>query len=139
MEDFELSNNRCFMDRPPKVQRFTRKGFILVELQVCNFNENEQLYRYFSNINFAENIWCKNKVETLEADMRCFYFLFLHYLCVFVFIFFHRKGFSWLNKTMKVLPEFKSPVVCWRNCLYQVPFLSESKTIIERTFKLATV
>ena len=36
-------------------------------------------------------------------------------VCECVCISFHRKGFSWLNKTINVMPEFRSAVVCWGN------------------------
>ena len=33
-------------------------------------------------------------------------------LCVCVFISFHHKGFSRLNKTINVIPEFRSAMLC---------------------------
>ena len=53
---FDLVITNVLWIRPLKFQRFTRTGFIFVELQLCNSNENEQRYRYFSNINFTEII-----------------------------------------------------------------------------------
>ena len=111
---FNLVITNVLWIRPLKFQRFTRTGFIFVELQLCNSNENEQRYRYFSNINFTKIIWCKIKVDILEGEVFLFCFCMVS-VCVCVFIFFHQKG-SWLNKT-KVLSEFKSTMVCWRKCI----------------------
>ena len=46
------------------------------------------IFTGFLKINFIGNIWCKDKVEILEADMRCFYILFLHDLFVYVCVYF---------------------------------------------------
>ena len=62
-------------------------------------------------------------------------------VCVYVgvFISFHHKGFSWLNKTINVMPVFRSAMVCWGNISVSRIFVFTSKTVIERTFKLETV
>ena len=60
-------------------------------------------------------------------------------VCVCLFIFFHRKGLSWLNKTISVMPELRSVMVCWRNDSVSSTFVATSKTIIAGIFKLATV
>ena len=60
-------------------------------------------------------------------------------VCVCVFVFFHRKGLSWLNKTINVIPLFRSAMVCCGNIYVSSTFVSASKIIIERTFNLATV
>ena len=52
--------------------------------------------------------------------------------CVCVFIYFHRK-------TINVLPEFRSPVVCCGNISISMTFVSSSMVIIEKAIKLATV
>ena len=36
-------------------------------------------------------------------------------VCVRVCISFHRKGFSWLNKTINVMPEIRPAMLCWGN------------------------
>ena len=59
-------------------------------------------------------------------------------VCMCLFTFFHQKGFSWLNKTINIMPEFRSAMVCCGNITRSSSFVSMSKTIIERTFKLAT-
>ena len=55
------------------------------------------------------------------------------YVCMFIS--FHRKSFSWLNKT-NLMPEFRLAMVCCRNISVSSTFGSASKTIIERIFKL---
>ena len=35
------------------------------------------------------------------------------YVCVFVS--FHRKSFSWLNKSINVMPEIRPAMLCWGN------------------------
>ena len=82
-----------------------------------NFNENEQLYRYFSNINFTENIWCKNKVEILEADIRKSLFCFCMIsgcvcLCLFSFT---GKRLTEQSKSSNGMPKEEM-------YLYEVPF-----------------
>ena len=37
------------------------------------------------------------------------------YVCVHVFISFHRNGLSWLNKTINVMPEIRPAMLCWGN------------------------
>ena len=53
---------------------------------------------------------------------------------VCVFISFYCKGFSWLSKTINLMPEISSVIVCWGN-------ISVSKTFVatSETFELATV
>ena len=34
---------------------------------------------------------------------------------VCVVIYFHRKGFSWRNKTINVMPEIRPAMLCWAN------------------------
>ena len=53
-------------------------------------------------------------------------------VCVCVFIYFHRK-------TINVLPEFRSPVVCCGNISISMTFVSSSMVVIEKAIKLATV
>ena len=53
-----------------------------------------------------------------------------------VLISFHCNGFFWQNVT--VMPEFGSAIVwSWNNFVAR-SFISTSKTIVERTFKLAS-
>lgn len=61
-------------------------------------------------------------------------------VCLFVclFISFHRKCFSWQNK-INVMSEFRSTMVCCGNISVSSTFISLSKTIIEKTFNLASV
>ena len=59
-------------------------------------------------------------------------------VCICVFISFHHKGFSWLDKAIDVMSEVRSTMVCCGNISVSSTFVSASKTIIERTFKLAT-
>ena len=60
-------------------------------------------------------------------------------LCVFLCISFHCKGFSWLNKTVNVMPEIKLAMLCWGNDSLSRTFAATSQTIIVGTFQLATV
>ena len=75
----------------------------------------------------------------------CRYSVFFHSncvcVCVFVcvFIFFHRKGFSRLKKTIDLMPEFRSGMVCSGNAFVSRTFVSLSTAIVEKIFKLATV
>ena len=43
-----------------------------------------------------------------------------------------------MNKTINVMPEFKSVILCCENVSVSRIFVSASKTFIERAFKLAT-
>ena len=43
----------------------------------------------------------------------CVYVCVCVYMCVFVS--FHRKSFSWLNKTINVMPEIRPAMLCWGN------------------------
>ena len=65
--------------------------------------------------------------------------LFLEYLLMtnllFVFSYFHCNDFSWLNKTMKNLPEFRSAMFCCERDSLSRTFISAPK----RTFNLAAV
>ena len=58
---------------------------------------------------------------------------------VCLFIFFHRKGFSRLKKTIDLMPEFRSGMVCSGNVFVSRTFVSLSTTIVEKIFNLATV
>ena len=88
-------------------------------MQCCN------VFIFFSSVYWWNNVrlsrW-KNK-SLLQSILRC--------VCVFVF--FHRKGLSWLNKTINVIPEFRSTIVCCGNIYVSSAFVSAAKIIIERT------
>ena len=58
---------------------------------------------------------------------------------VCLFIFFHRKGFSRLKKTIDLMPEFRSGMVCSGNVFVSRTFVSLSTTIVEKIFNLATM
>ena len=58
--------------------------------------------------------------------------------CVCVIISFHRKRFSWLNKT-NVMPEIRPAMLCWGNDSVSSTFVTTSQTIIAWTLKLATL
>ena len=60
-------------------------------------------------------------------------------VCVCVFISFHLKAFSWLNKTINIMPQFRSAMVYCGNISASRDFASGPKTISRRTFKLVTV
>ena len=60
-------------------------------------------------------------------------------VCVCVFISFHRKDFSWLNKTLNVMPEFRSAMLCSGNNSVPSTFVATSLKILVETFKLPTV
>ena len=106
--------------------------------------------KHFSTFSASENTRSElNKYILMQSHEELFFNNYLsltrssytYSLCVYacVFIFFHRKGFSWLNETINIMPEFRSAMVSCRNIFVSRTFVSTSKTIIERTFKLATV
>ena len=51
-------------------------------------------------------------------------------VCVCVFISFHHRGFSWLNKTINVIPEFSSSMLYRENVFVSRTFVSTSKTFV---------
>ena len=50
----------------------------------------------------------------------------LYLLLVCAFIYFHHKKFSWLNKTINVMPEFRSGMLRWRNNFVPSTFVATS-------------
>ena len=57
---------------------------------------------------------------------------------VYVFIAFHRKGFSWLNKTINVMPEVQaSDVMLGGIFLRQVPLSVKPREVKDSTNKLS--
>ena len=134
---FNLVITNVLWIRPLKFQRFTRTGFIFVELQLCNSNENEQRYRYFSNINFTDIIWYKIKVDILEGEVFLFCFCMIS-VCVCVCLFsFTRKAPDWTKQ--KYCQSSSQQWYAEGSVSVWSTFFATSKTTIERTFKLATV
>ena len=60
-------------------------------------------------------------------------------MCVCVFISFHRKGFSWLSKTINVMPEIRPAMLYWVDDSLSSTLVATSWTIIAGNFKLAIV
>ena len=70
----------------------------------------------------------------LSTEMQLFY---CFHVCAFIS--FHRKGFFWLNKTINVIPEFRSAMAYCGNISVGRAFIVALKTVMERPLKLATV
>ena len=64
----------------------------------------------------------QHKIFSSFVELKC--------VCVCVFIFFHRKGFSWLDKTKNVMLEIRSAMVCWGNISASKSFVAMPQTII---------
>ena len=47
-------------------------------------------------------------------------------VCVCMFISFHRKSFSRLNKTINVMPEIRPAMLCWGNHFLSSTFIATS-------------
>ena len=82
-----------------------------------------------------------NSIFNPVKHLRCNFFAKIvnsWYCYECVFISFHRKGFSWLNKT-NVMPEIRPAILYWGSDSVSSTFVATSWTIIAGTFKLATV
>ena len=59
-------------------------------------------------------------------------------VCLFVcvLISFYLKGFSWLNETISVMPEFRSVMVCWWKCFCMKDLCHRIKDNYRKNFQV---
>ena len=53
----------------------------------------------------------------------------LIYICFCMCVCVYHNGFSWMNKAINVMPEFRSGIVCWENNSVSSTFVTTSQTI----------
>ena len=152
----EISKNTFFYRTPPvtvsvvKVSKSFERGWEIYDLWVhCFYEQSRECYhrhnrKFHICLQIKINVLCGYVLFWLYLLLKClvlrnFYSVGCRLVCVCVFISFRRKGFSWLTKTINLMPELRSAMVCWGNDPVSSTLVTTSKTIIAGTFKLATV